>query len=93
MDVYALVFNKADALPPERQPLASEDVYEVDGQPLTRIFVSARTGQGLDALRQALARTVREQLPMEAPTEHDARGLTREYDTQAPDSPPDFGTM
>ena len=88
-----LVFNKADALPPERQPLASEDVYEVDGLPLTRIFVSARSGQGLDALRQALARTVREQQPAVPGAEHDARGLAREYGQDGPDATPDFGTM
>ena len=88
-----LVFNKADALPPERQPLATEDSYEVDGLPVPRIFVSARTGQGLDRLRQALARTVRERLPELALPEHDARGLIRDYPPDPPETPEDFGTM
>ena len=72
-----LVFNKADALGPERQPLASEDHYEFDGKPVPRIFVSARTGQGLDRLRLALARTVRERLPEPPTADHDVRRLER----------------
>ncbi len=88
-----LVFNKADALSDERQPLATEDFYEVDGQPVPRIFVSARTGQGLDLLRHALARTVRERLPPSEAPEFDARGLPREYLSADPESPEDFGTM
>ena len=88
-----LVFNKADALSDERQPLATQDFYEVDGQPVRRIFVSARTGQGLDLLRHALARTVRERLPQSEVPEFDARGLPREYLSADPESPEDFGTM
>ncbi|MEN9888128.1 MAG: GTPase HflX [Pseudomonadota bacterium] len=82
-----LVFNKADALPPERQPLAAEDSYEVDGQPVPRVFVSARTGQGLDLLRQALARTVQARTEPAAPAEHDARALAWEYPAKAPKTP------
>ena len=88
-----LVFNKADALSDERQPLATQDFYEVDGQPVRRIFVSARTGQGMDLLRHALARTVRERLPQSEVPEFDARGLPREYLSADPESPEDFGTM
>jgi len=88
-----LVFNKSDALPPERQPLATEDSYDVDGLPVPRIFVSARTGQGLDRLRQALARIVREQLPEADVLAHDARGLVRDYHPGTPETPPDFGTI
>jgi hypothetical protein len=33
-------------------------VYEVDGQALTRIFVSAQSGEGLPLLRQWLAQEV-----------------------------------
>jgi len=53
-----LVFNKIDNLPLERQPLVFQDHYEVDGQALTRIFVSAQTGEGLPLLRQLLAEEV-----------------------------------
>jgi GTPase len=50
-----LVFNKLDALPAERLPAALQDAYDVDGVPVPRVFVSARTGEGLPQLRQILA--------------------------------------
>jgi len=50
-----LVFNKIDALAPERWPLQSVDSMELDGLSRARIFLSAQTGQGLDALRGLLA--------------------------------------
>lgn len=50
-----LVFNKLDAIEPERQPAALQDTYELDGAPVPRVFVSARSGQGLAQLRQLLA--------------------------------------
>lgn len=50
-----LVFNKLDALPPERMPAITQDTYEVDGVAVPRVFVSARTGEGLVQLRQLLA--------------------------------------
>lgn len=53
-----LVFNKIDLLPPERRPLVFQDHYEVDGRALTRIFVSAQSGEGLALLRQQLAEEV-----------------------------------
>ena len=53
-----LVFNKIDNLSPERRPLAFQDEYDVDGQALTRIFVSAQSGEGLPLLRQWLAQEV-----------------------------------
>ena len=88
-----LVFNKLDALPPERQPLVFEDSYEVGGQPVPRLFVSARTGQGMDLLRQALARTVRERLPEHEAVPDDVRDLQRNSSADASDEAPDFGTM
>ena len=53
-----LIFNKIDNIPPERQPLEMFDLYEVDGVPLKRLFVSAQSGQGVPALRQMLAEEV-----------------------------------
>nr|WP_279088755.1 GTPase HflX [Comamonas thiooxydans] len=50
-----LVFNKLDAIEPERQPALLQDMYELDGTPVPRVFVSARSGQGLAQLRQMLA--------------------------------------
>ncbi len=50
-----LVFNKMDALAPEHTPLKLEDEFEIDGVQTPRLFVSARDGAGLPALRQRLA--------------------------------------
>jgi GTP-binding protein HflX len=58
-----LVFNKIDALDPERQPLKAEDEFEIDGVQVPRIFVSARSGSGLAALRQRLASIARATTP------------------------------
>ena len=53
-----LIFNKIDNVPPERQPLEMFDLYEVEGLPLKRLFVSAQSGQGVPMLRQMLAEEV-----------------------------------
>jgi len=53
-----LIFNKIDNIPQERQPLEMFDLYEVEGTPLNRIFVSAQSGQGVPMLRQMLAEEV-----------------------------------
>ena len=53
-----LVFNKLDALAPEQRPVQLQDSYEMDGRPVPRVFLSARTGEGLQALRQQLTATV-----------------------------------
>jgi GTP-binding protein HflX len=50
-----LVFNKLDALDKSRWPLQLQDMFEVDGQPVPRLFLSARSGEGMPALRQKLA--------------------------------------
>ncbi len=50
-----LVFNKLDAMPPAQQPVQRVDTVELEGQEVSRIFLSAHTGEGLDALRQLLA--------------------------------------
>jgi GTPase len=83
-----LVFNKCDLLEDSRQPRESADWLETPGgQRRQRVFVSARTGQGLDVLRSAIA-------------EHAALGLngrqaapvdTRFVHTSA-DSESDFST-
>lgn len=53
-----LVFNKLDAVPPEQRPALLQDMYDLDGRPVDRLFVSAKTGEGLVALRQKLAQTL-----------------------------------
>ena len=50
-----LVFNKLDALESQQRPAALVDTFELDGKPVSRIFVSARESEGLDALRSQLA--------------------------------------
>ncbi|WP_298207803.1 GTPase HflX [Acidovorax sp.] len=53
-----LVFNKLDALASERRPPDLQDQYEVAGHLLPRLFVSARSGEGLENLRHALSEKV-----------------------------------
>lgn len=53
-----LVFNKLDALESDRYPAVLEDCYEVDGHMIPRLFVSARSGEGLDGLRSILSSKV-----------------------------------
>ena len=53
-----MVFNKLDALEMERRPLQLEDTFDLDGVQTARIFLSAKNGEGLQALRQQLARVV-----------------------------------
>ncbi len=53
-----LVFNKLDAMPAELRPPQLQDSYEWDGQAVPRLFVSARSGEGLPALRQLLTESV-----------------------------------
>jgi GTP-binding protein HflX len=51
-----LVYNKCDLLEASRQPREEADFIEVrSGVRRQRVFVSARTGQGLPRLRQAIA--------------------------------------
>ena len=49
-----LVFNKIDALAEGQQPRHASDMFEIDGAPVPRVFVSSRSGQGLTELRRQL---------------------------------------
>ncbi len=50
-----LVFNKVDKLEPDQMPREAVDaIMQADGRTLPRVFVSATSGQGLDALRQLI---------------------------------------
>ena len=53
-----LVFNKLDAVPVERQPESWVDTMEVDGASVPRVCVSAKSGAGLNDLRDLIADTV-----------------------------------
>lgn len=57
-----LVFNKLDAIDPASAPRVRQDVMELDGQSVPRIFVSALTGTGLPELRALLASIVLERV-------------------------------
>jgi GTPase len=50
-----LVFNKIDAMPEGQQPRQESDLFELEGMMVPRVFVSARSGQGLAELRRQLA--------------------------------------
>jgi GTP-binding protein HflX len=51
-----LVFNKLDVLDAERRPRQLEDMFDLNGVQTPRIFLSAKNGEGLQVLRQQLAR-------------------------------------
>lgn len=53
-----LVFNKLDALEIERHPLQLADQFDLGGVLTPRVFLSAKSGDGLPLLRQSLANAV-----------------------------------
>jgi GTP-binding protein HflX len=53
-----LVFNKLDALEIERRPLHLTDHFDLNGVQTPRVFLSAKSGDGLSLLRQGLASAV-----------------------------------
>ncbi len=53
-----LVFNKLDALDFASRPLQPNDLYELDGVLLPRVFISAQSGEGMAVLREVLLRHV-----------------------------------
>lgn len=53
--LQVLVFNKLDALDIAHRPSVLADQYEVGGLQVPRVFVSARSGEGLDSLRALLS--------------------------------------
>jgi len=69
-----LVYNKCDLLEDSRRPRQTADwVERANGQRVRRVFVSAREGEGIDALRQVLTEAVSQRLktaglpPLSAP--------------------------
>jgi GTP-binding protein HflX len=67
-----LVFNKLDAIETARRPLQLRDEINVDGVQVPRIFLSARSGEGIAALRAELA------LQAGAVSKSDMNGMTLE---------------
>ena len=69
-----LVFNKLDAIAPDQMPRLPGDLYEIEpGRVVPRWFVSARTGEGLGALRQTIAEAALAQARSEGPDRSDPR--------------------
>jgi GTP-binding protein HflX len=64
-----LVFNKIDAIAPELRPVRNSDTYEIEGTQTPRLFVSAKSLDGLPLLRQQLAARVLENSAGPADTE------------------------
>ncbi len=58
-----LVFNKIDALDPAQRPRQVQDVFELEGIPVPRLFVSGRTSTGVPELRRRLAEEVSRRAP------------------------------
>lgn len=55
-----VVFNKLDALDEDQRPRGLVDHMEIEhARSVPRVFVSARNGEGLDALREAIAAIAR----------------------------------
>ena len=53
-----LVFNKIDVLEASQQPRQASDLFELEGIPVQRLFVSGRTSKGVPELRRQLAQEV-----------------------------------
>jgi GTP-binding protein HflX len=68
-----LVFNKLDALEIAQHPHHLSDMYEIGGLNTPRIFVSAKTGEGLPLLREHLSKTVQAALGTSDNPEYDPR--------------------
>ena len=54
-----LIFNKLDAMDEGQRPREMVDSMELEGVSMPRIFLSARTGEGLEALRHLLSERVK----------------------------------
>jgi GTP-binding protein HflX len=74
-----VVFNKLDSLEAERYPLHLQDQYEINGLSVPRVFLSAKSGKGLDLLRSALSDIVKAVLQSPVSEAPDPRELTRDY--------------
>ena len=83
-----LVFNKLDALDPQNKPTQPSSTFELDGIDMPRLFVSAQTGEGLDALRAMLSERVREALRMQPAPEYpfDPRFIEGGVDNEPPEA-------
>ena len=79
-----LVFNKIDALDADHYPLQMQDLYDLNGQAVPRIFLSAQSGQGLAVLRSALSGIVKAAEPLAEAEPVDPRDISGEYPGDLP---------
>ncbi len=79
-----LVFNKIDALEDGRQPPHLNDMFELDGVPVPRFFVSARSGVGLAGLREQLSLSATKLLTTDPNTETSQGFYAPEFQDIAP---------
>jgi len=73
-----LVYNKLDQLEETQRPRELRDLLEIEGQlRVPRVFISARSGEGMSTLRailsEAVAGTLEGFLNLDAPAPHDIR--------------------
>ena len=73
-----LVYNKLDQLEETQRPRELRDLLEIEGQlRVPRVFISARSGEGMGTLRailsEAVAGTLEGFLNLDAPAPHDIR--------------------
>jgi GTP-binding protein HflX len=87
-----VVYNKCDLLEDSRRPRQGVDwVERAHGVRARRVFISARDGEGLDALREVLADAVRERLnaaTLPPTAAHDPRSLPASAGLSIPSHPP-----
>ena len=83
-----LVFNKIDALGLEHQPVKTQDLYDWEGAPVPRIFISAASGQGLGELRMLLAQAILTPNPSENTDSDKNDGVLQGESTQVAVSNP-----
>ena len=85
-----VVFNKLDALADTERPRSLHDAVEMpSGRSAPRVFLSARTGEGLDGLRQALAATIAGGDGLNAPASASPPGESGEHPPLASPGEPD----
>jgi GTP-binding protein HflX len=87
-----LVYNKCDLLEASRRPRQLIDCVErAQGRRVRRVFVSAREGEGIDALREVIADAVQERLnapPLPPCQADDPRSLPAGAGLSIPSHPP-----
>ena len=91
-----LVCNKLDALEPTQRPREASDVFEIQpGLSVPRVFISARTGEGLERLRELVADALERSLndAGTAPYEAGSRARWTELAAEDTGAPPPLAPL